>query len=272
MSHGSRTGYVAGAGHAASAARTLCAGRLRGVAENVYFHCVSESQRRDFLDLPRLLGVVRNGIAVERFAPPQGGPYLPAVGRCGVDKDAGDPPALANVGEHGLPAMARADLPGEGSAPGDRGRATGGIADCAGRAGVSLCVASASTGSARCSRWIDGDAGALGGAAIVCGKGAAAAPGARPAGDLADRRNHLAGGAGGDGQRNSGDRLPPWRAGEVVAEGTGFLVDNVDEMAEACCKVASIRAENCRRWVRQNYSAEAMADRYELMIEEILRE
>ena len=41
---------------------------FEGLAENVYFNCVSESQRREFMDVPRVLGVVRNGIAVERFA------------------------------------------------------------------------------------------------------------------------------------------------------------------------------------------------------------
>ena len=34
---------------------------------NLYFNCVSESQASWFRDLPNLLGVVQNGIAVERF-------------------------------------------------------------------------------------------------------------------------------------------------------------------------------------------------------------
>lgn len=40
---------------------------FENIAANVYFNCVSESQARTFGDLPRLLGVVRNGIAIERF-------------------------------------------------------------------------------------------------------------------------------------------------------------------------------------------------------------
>ena len=37
-------------------------------AGRVWFHCVSESQRQEFMDLPRMLGVVRNGIDLGRFA------------------------------------------------------------------------------------------------------------------------------------------------------------------------------------------------------------
>ena len=37
------------------------------IPENVFFNCVSESQARSFSDLPRMLGVVRNGIDLGRF-------------------------------------------------------------------------------------------------------------------------------------------------------------------------------------------------------------
>jgi glycosyltransferase involved in cell wall biosynthesis len=37
------------------------------IPENVYFNCVSESQARSFGDLPRMMGVIENGIEVERF-------------------------------------------------------------------------------------------------------------------------------------------------------------------------------------------------------------
>jgi glycosyltransferase involved in cell wall biosynthesis len=37
------------------------------VAPNVFFNCVSESQAGEFRDLPNFLGVVANGIALERF-------------------------------------------------------------------------------------------------------------------------------------------------------------------------------------------------------------
>src|SRR3974377_1175256 len=37
------------------------------VARNVWFNCVSESQVHGFVHLQRMLGVVRNGIELERF-------------------------------------------------------------------------------------------------------------------------------------------------------------------------------------------------------------
>lgn len=40
---------------------------FRTIPANVFFNCVSESQAREFRDVPRFLGVVRNGIQLERF-------------------------------------------------------------------------------------------------------------------------------------------------------------------------------------------------------------
>ncbi len=40
---------------------------FESVASNVFFNCVSESQAGGFRDLPNFLGVVANGIALERF-------------------------------------------------------------------------------------------------------------------------------------------------------------------------------------------------------------
>jgi glycosyltransferase involved in cell wall biosynthesis len=37
------------------------------VGPNLYFNCVSHSQASSFVDLPNFLGVVQNGIAIERF-------------------------------------------------------------------------------------------------------------------------------------------------------------------------------------------------------------
>jgi glycosyltransferase involved in cell wall biosynthesis len=41
---------------------------FHGIPHNVYFNCVSDSQMASFRDLPRMLGVVENGIVVERFS------------------------------------------------------------------------------------------------------------------------------------------------------------------------------------------------------------
>jgi glycosyltransferase involved in cell wall biosynthesis len=40
---------------------------FRAIPHNVYFNCVSDFQAASFCDLPRMRGVVQNGIAVERF-------------------------------------------------------------------------------------------------------------------------------------------------------------------------------------------------------------
>jgi glycosyltransferase involved in cell wall biosynthesis len=55
----------------------------------------------------------------------------------------------------------------------------------------------------------------------------------------------------------------------VVAEGTGYLVDDVEEMAEACGRLGSICAEDCRAWLQREFSAGSMADGYEKLIEEL---
>jgi glycosyltransferase involved in cell wall biosynthesis len=71
----------------------------------------------------------------------------------------------------------------------------------------------------------------------------------------------------------SGTGVVAFRRGaleEVVAEGTGYLVDGVEEMAAACGRLGAIDAEDCRTWVEQEYSAEAMADGYEGLIRELL--
>jgi glycosyltransferase involved in cell wall biosynthesis len=67
----------------------------------------------------------------------------------------------------------------------------------------------------------------------------------------------------------SGTPVIAFRVGalsEVVTNGTGFLVNGVEEMATACRKVSGIRADDCREWVLREYSARAMADGYEALI------
>ena len=57
-------------------------GMFDSLALNLYFNCVSRSQARAFCHLPRMLGVVENGIDLSRFHPPfakdgrKGGPPL----------------------------------------------------------------------------------------------------------------------------------------------------------------------------------------------------
>jgi glycosyltransferase involved in cell wall biosynthesis len=58
---------------------------------------------------------------------------------------------------------------------------------------------------------------------------------------------------------------------EIVEDGrTGFLVHNVEEMAEAIGRVDEIDGEECRRAARERFSAERMARGYMALYEHIL--
>jgi glycosyltransferase involved in cell wall biosynthesis len=212
---------------------------FEGLAENVYFNCVSESQRREFTDLPRMLGVVRNGIAVERFAVGgQKSGYVLWMGRVCPEKA----PHLAI-------AAAR-------------------------RAGVPIVLA----GQVYPFRWhedywerkvkplIDGDRVRW----LPLPSFAERTKLLREArallvsSQIAETTSLVALEA-----MASGTPVIAFAAGalaEVVPKGTGFLVGNVEEMARACVDVSRIRAQDCRAWVEREYSAKAMADGYEAMI------
>jgi glycosyltransferase involved in cell wall biosynthesis len=59
---------------------------------------------------------------------------------------------------------------------------------------------------------------------------------------------------------------------EVVAHGrTGFVVDTVQQMADAVERLGEIDAFECRSYVEEEYSAAAMADRYEDLYDRVLR-
>jgi len=60
------------------------------VAENVFFNCVSESQRREFSACSAMCGVVRNGIRLQDFSPnlARRGDYLLWIGRLCEEKGA----------------------------------------------------------------------------------------------------------------------------------------------------------------------------------------
>jgi len=59
---------------------------------------------------------------------------------------------------------------------------------------------------------------------------------------------------------------------EVIAHNeTGFLVNNVDEAAQAVGKIEQIDRRNCRRRVEQNFSIDCMVRGYEKVYEEIFR-
>lgn len=57
---------------------------------------------------------------------------------------------------------------------------------------------------------------------------------------------------------------------EIIQDGVnGFIVDNVDEMAEAVGKTDTIYAEKCRESVENRFSVKRMVDEYESVFKEI---
>jgi glycosyltransferase involved in cell wall biosynthesis len=56
----------------------------------------------------------------------------------------------------------------------------------------------------------------------------------------------------------------------VVDQLTGFVVGNVEQMAEAVWRVGDINPQACRAHVEKNYSASRMADEYEQLYERVL--
>jgi hypothetical protein len=72
------------------------------VALNVFFNCVSEPQAKTFADLPRMMGVVQNGIPVDRFPfTPEKRGYLLWMGR--ICEEKGTHIAIEVAARTGLP-------------------------------------------------------------------------------------------------------------------------------------------------------------------------
>ncbi len=212
---------------------------FQGLADNVFFNCVSDSQRAEFTDLPRMLGVVRNGIAAERFTPAgRKSGYVLWLGRVCPEKA----PHLA------IEAAKLARLP--------------------------IVVA----GQVYPFRWhqdyweqkvkplIDGDRVRW----VPLPSFAQKTKLLREAmallvtSQVAETTSLVALEA-----MASGTPVIAFDAGaltEVVPEGTGFIVGSVGEMAAACGEVSKIRSLDCREWVTRQYSARAMTDAYETLI------
>ncbi len=56
---------------------------------------------------------------------------------------------------------------------------------------------------------------------------------------------------------------------EIVVEGTGFVVNSVEEMTRAIVGLRNLRSLDCRRQVEENFSLRSMADGYEALLQDL---
>ena len=215
-----------------------------GVAENVFFNCVSDSQRLTFMDLPRVLGVVRNGIDVERF--PMGGQksdYLLWLGRVCPEK--APHLAIAAAQRAGLPIVVAGQVYPFRWHQEYWEREVKPLIDGERVRWVELPSFAEKTKLLREAR-----------ALLVTSR-------------IAETTSLVALEA-----MASGTPVIAFDAGalrDVVPEGTGFIVEGVEEMARACPAVSGIRALSCREWVEKQYSVQAMVDGYEALIGDLVK-
>jgi glycosyltransferase involved in cell wall biosynthesis len=206
---------------------------------------VSQAQQREFVDLPRMLGVVRNGIDVERFAAACEGPgggkadYLLWLGRVCPEK--APHLAIAAAERAGLPIVLAGQVYPFAWHQQYWEREVKPRIDGRRVQWVPLPSFAEKTKLLRQARGLLVTSLVGETTSLVALEAMASGTGV-----IAFRRGALE---------------------EVVTEGTGYLVDGVEAMAEACVRLGSIRAQDCRTWVEREYSAQAMADGYERLIE-----
>ncbi|HUI83944.1 MAG TPA: glycosyltransferase [Candidatus Binatia bacterium] len=212
---------------------------------NLYFSFVSQSQARSFADLANTVGVVQNGIAVERF------PFTPG-------KD-GYVLWLGRICEEKAPHLAIA---------------------AARKAGVPLLLAGQVYPFSYHQQYFEREVQPL--LAKESGVRFVSAPSARQKLRLLRHARALL--LTSTVEETSslvaieamacGTPVLAFRRGafaEIVADGeTGLLVETVDEMAEALAGVGRISPEQCRERVQQHFSASRMAQEYEELYRRVL--
>jgi glycosyltransferase involved in cell wall biosynthesis len=220
------------------------------IPDGVFFNCVSQSQMSEFRDLPRIVGVTPNGIALDGFTtdlvPPEQREYFLWLGRICEEKGAHTALDVANWGSSKLIVagtvypflyhrkyFAREIIP--------RLKRAGANAKYVPeptftekleliRHARALLITSEVNET---SSIVAMEAAACGTPVIALRRGA----------------------------------LP-----EVLADGiTGFLVDNAEQMVEALPRVANIQPQQCRDHALRSHSAQYMTDAYEELYRKVLK-
>ena len=212
---------------------------FRNIAANVHFNCVSDSQLREFPELPRRANVVRNGIAVERFR--MGGKranYLLWLGRVCPEK--APHLAIAAAMKAKMPIVVAGHIYPFASHKQYWEREVLPLIDGEQVRWVPLPPFEEKLQLLRQAR------------ALLVSSQIAETTSLVALEAMACGTPVIAFNAG--------------ALGEVVPKQAGFIVSGVDEMAVACKLLGEIRSQDCREWVEQHYSGEAMAESYETLM------
>lgn len=219
---------------------------FENVPENVTFNCVSESQARSFIDLPQVLGVVQNGIDLDRFRLSSArDPYLLSLGR--ICEEKGTHHALDVAEQTGsLIVIAGQVYPFSYHQQYFEREVRPRMEHLGARARL---LEQLSTDSK---------------IALLRRARALLLP------TLADETSSLVSMEA----MACGSPVIAFRRGavpEIVEDGvTGILVDSVEEMVQAVNLVSQIDPVACRRRVEEFYSAARMVDEYERMYESVI--
>ncbi|HEV2117308.1 MAG TPA: glycosyltransferase family 4 protein [Terriglobales bacterium] len=219
---------------------------FENIPPNVSFNCVSESQARSFPGLPRFLGIVRNGIELERFLPARRKQsYLLWLGRFCEEK--GAHLAIQGAGLAGLPVLLAGKIyPFSYHQQYFLREIAPHLGD--GWSRVRLAEAPSLAQKVQ----------------FLSHARALLIP------SLADETSSLVAMEA----AACGTPVIAFRRGalpEVVRDGvTGFLVNSVEEMAQAVARLEKIQPANCRRHAEENFSAVRMADDYERLYRQMV--
>ena len=218
---------------------------FENVPPNVCFSCVSESQMRSFAKLPRLMGVVRNGIELEHFPLASGKRrHLLWLGRFCQEK--GAHLAIQAAKQAGLPLVL-----------------AGKVYPFSYHQQYFRREIAPHLQKAESVRLVEAP-GAAKKIQLLSHAHALLVP------SLADETSSLVVMEA----AACGTPVVAFRRGalpEVVRHGvTGFLVDSVEEMAQAITRARQIKPAVCRRHAEQNFSAARMAEEYEQLYFRVL--
>jgi glycosyltransferase involved in cell wall biosynthesis len=218
---------------------------FENIPPNVCFNCVSESQARTFVGLPRLTGVVRNGIELEHFSlTTRKNSYWLWLGRFCQEK--GAHLAIQAAKKAGLPLVLAGQVyPFSYHQQYFQREIAPHLEN-----GLRVRLAEAPTAAQKIR--------------LLAHARALLVP------SLADETSSLVAMEA----AACGTPVIAFRRGalpEVVRHGiTGFLVDSVEEMAQAVACLDEIKPAVCRRHAEQNFSAARMAEEYEELYRRVL--